>query len=263
MRLRPLQLNIIKLNIHLLVIEAQVPGNLRALVRRIAIIPHQVLVHLLFSVSLTAAHHNIIVTRHALVRTLRLRLAAPQRRRISRGGRQVIPHRQPRLVEVERRGGLRDLDAPVREHLDGPRRRQDLDALERVLGVHVDPRVLLKPGVRGAELDSDVAPELVRLLAAAVGVVLPGVLGAEPQDAVRGAALHMQAHDAELALLAGVVQHAPDEGRHGDVVVGVIWMLPHVERRGCVGYIDAVEEDADAFRRVEDLVGAFLQELSP
>lgn len=130
--MRPLEQRPVQLDIHLLVVEAQVARDGRRLAQRHAVEPHEVLV------PLPVRQHDVVVLGLALVRARRARRRGPQQRPVDdRRGRKVVAAGEQGLVEVVG-GGRAGEDGAVERDLDGPRRVEDVDALEGVAWVHVD-----------------------------------------------------------------------------------------------------------------------------
>ena len=136
---RPLQLHAVEPNIHLLVVEAQLSRHDDALGRREAVPPDGIAMLLLSTV-------DVIVVCLALVGAPSRRLALAELRPVDRGGRQVVPRRQPRFEEGQRRVGFGDELVVDFDH-DVAAAREDVHALVRVFGVYVDRLVFFVPGV--------------------------------------------------------------------------------------------------------------------
>lgn len=102
-----------------------------------SIIPHNIL-------KILPINNDRVVLRLAFVRTLCAQLSRFQHALIDRRERHVVSRRQPCLKQMHTGVSVRD-DLAADADTDAARRVYDVDALEWILGVDVDGRVLLEP----------------------------------------------------------------------------------------------------------------------
>lgn len=124
-------------HVHFLIVETAQASNRSTLDRWSSVEPHDILAGL-------AINNYIIVFCLTLVRTLCCRFAGTQYGIVNGGQWHVVADWKASLVELHTRVGFCDSGAFERDS-DATRRVQDVDALERVFGVHEDGGVFFKP----------------------------------------------------------------------------------------------------------------------
>lgn len=234
----------------------QLTFNLRTFQSRPLIVPHHIRRHP------ALARVDRVVLRFALVRTLRLRLAGPQFRSVNICQWQVKASRQACLVQVHAALRVGDFDV-VDVHLHVAGGRQDVDALERVFGVHVDGHGLFEPAVHGCEADSSETCERGSGACEGGGEddAVVCFAGAEAEGVAVGDSGFAGVFDCVALGCGEVVGFALEEGGGREIVLRVVGVFPDEEGGGCLDHVFATEEDSYKTGCWESFDGALFCEL--